>query len=452
MIQIDKELISPDLLQKLKNLDNDVQDFRQSGPLDKVALEKLQEHFRTHHIYNSAGIEGNRLTLQETALVLKEGIDISDKPIKDSIEVKNLGLAFDFLYELSKSDVQLSENYIRQIHKLIVGDDESLRPGDYRNIGVIITGSEHKPPEPFEVPIKMTELIEWVKLNKDTNPIIVAAIAHHEFVKIHPFMDGNGRTARIILNLLLLQKGFPICNIKRTERPDYYNALSSADNGNYEPIIDIVASNCNELFAEYVRIRDESLRLTEWVKRIGQKDFQTRLSKAKGEFELWYNRINQIKLEFKQSVSVLNENLTSYNLTYYEYPLITFEKYQQLQEHGSAAGTNAFSIRFHNLDDDKIIATFMFRFYRHAPLYEKTPDVIPMTLNYYDPTKKDFIFINSFSWASKIKLRSFYINNNEDLVVRYQQTPTYEAETVNPKLSDTVREFFSEVFEHMLGL
>jgi len=452
MIQIDKDLISPDLLQRLKNLENDVQDFRQGGSLDKVALEKLQEHFKTHHIYNSAGIEGNRLTLQETALVLKEGIDISGKPIKDSLEVKNLGLAFDFLYELSNTDAQLSENYIRQIHKLIVGDEESLRPGDYRNVGVIITGSEHRPPEPFEVPIKMGELIEWVKLNKETNPIIVAAIAHHEFVKIHPFMDGNGRTARIILNLLLLQKGFPICNIKRSERPDYYNALSAADKGNYEPIIDIVASNCNELFAEYVRVRDESLRLTEWAKRLGQKDFQSRLSKAKGEFELWYNRINQIKLEFKQSVSVLNENLKSYNLTYYEYPPVTFEKYQQLKENGVAPGTNVFSIRFHNLDDDRIIATFMFRFYRHAPLYEWTPKVIPMTLNYFDAARKDFIFINSFSWASKIKLRAFYISDNEDLIMRYQQTPTYEAEIVNPKLSETVREFFNEVFEHMLGL
>lgn len=452
MIQIDKELISPDLLQKLKNLDIDVQEFRQGGPLDKVALEKLREHFRTHHIFHSAGIEGNRLTLQETALVLKEGIDISDKPIQDSIEVKNLGLAFDFLYELAKDDVELTENYIRQIHKLIVGINESLRPGEYRNIGVIITGSEHRPPEPFEVPIKMMELIEWVRANKETNPIIVSAIAHHEFVKIHPFADGNGRTARIILNLLLLKKGYPICNIKRTERPDYYQSLSSADIGNYEPIIDIVATNCNELFAEYIRVRDESLRLTEWAKKIGQKDFQSRLIKAKGEFEIWYNRISQIKLEFKQSGSVLNENLESYNLTYYEYPPITFEKYQQLEDTGISAGTNVFSIRFHNLDDDKIIATFMFRFYRHPKMFDKTPNVIPMTLNYYDPIKKDFVFINSFSWASKIKLRSFYINDSNEIVVRYQQTATYEGELINPKLSDTVREFFNEVFEHMLGL
>ena len=452
MIQIDKELISPDLLQKIKNLDVDIQEFRQGGPLDKVALEKLREHFRTHHIYNSAGIEGNRLTLQETALVLKEGVDISDKPIKDSIEVKNLGIAFDFLYELAEEDIELSESDIRQVHKLIIGDDESLHPGEYRSIGVIITGSDHRPPEPFEVPIKMMELVEWVKENKDLNPIIVSAIAHHEFVKIHPFVDGNGRTARIILNLLLLKKGYPICNIKRVERPDYYQSLSVADKGNYEPIIDIVASNCNELFAEYVRIKDESLRLTEWAKRIGQKDLQSRLVKAKGQFEIWYNRINQIKLEFKQYVSVLNENLESYSLTHYEYPLITFEKYQQLEESGRAAGTNVFSIRFHNLDDDKIIATFMFRFYRHPGFYQKTPNVIPMTLNYYDPVKKDFVFINSFNWSSKIKLRAFYVNAENEIVVRYQQTPTYEGEIINPKLSETVRDFFNEVFEHMLGL
>jgi len=168
MIQIDKELISPDLLQKIKNLDEDIREFRESGPLDRLALEKLQEHFKTHHIYNSAGIEGNRLTLQETALVLKEGLDISDKPAKDTIEVKNLSVAFDFLYDLSSDKKSIIEADIRQIHQLIVGNDEPLTPGEYRNIGVVITGSEHKPPEPFEVPIKMKELIDWLILNEDT--------------------------------------------------------------------------------------------------------------------------------------------------------------------------------------------------------------------------------------------------------------------------------------------
>ena len=166
MIQLSNKLLSPDLYQQIKNLEIEVNEFRET-PLDKIALEKLREHFRTHHIYHSSGIEGNRLTLQETSMVLKDGIDISGKPLKDSIEVKNLGVAFDFLFELSQSDVKITENYIKQVHSLIIGSDASLSPGEYRNIGVIITGSEHTPPEPFEVPIKMRELFDWIEENEN---------------------------------------------------------------------------------------------------------------------------------------------------------------------------------------------------------------------------------------------------------------------------------------------
>jgi len=94
----------------------------------------------------------------------------------------------------------------------------------------------------------------------------------------------------------------------------------------------------------------------------------------------------------------------------------------------------------------------MFRFFRHPKMYERIPHVIPMTLNYYDADRKDFVFINSFSWADKIKLRGFYINDNHEIVKRYQQTATYEGEILNPNISNIVQEFFSEVFEHMLGL
>ena len=98
MIEIKDDILSPDLMQEIMNLQIEIEEFREH-PLDEIAVEKLREHFRTHHIYHSSGIEGNRLTLQETLLVLKEGIDISGKPLKDSIEVKNLGIAFDFLFD-----------------------------------------------------------------------------------------------------------------------------------------------------------------------------------------------------------------------------------------------------------------------------------------------------------------------------------------------------------------
>jgi len=455
MIEINKDLLSPDLAQKIKNLESEINEFRLT-PLDKIALEKLKEYFRTHHIYHSAGIEGNRLTLQETALVLKEGIDISGKPLKDSIEVKNLGIAYDFLYELAQQEVQISELYIKQIHTLIIGDEPNLSPGDYRSIGVIITGSEHRPPEPFVVPIKMMELVEWIRENENQNPILVAAIAHHEFLNIHPFKDGNGRTARILLNLILLKKGFPICNIRRDERPMYYNALSLGDTGHYEPIIEVVAENCSNLFSEYIRLRDESNRLKDWAIKLGNKDQQSRLSKAKTEFELWQNKVNQIKLEFKQAVTILNETLESYYISFYEYPPLTLEKYQLLKENGITAGTNFYSIRFHNNDNDRIIATFMFRFYRSNNKYPYTPDAIPLELNYYDKESDDFKFIGYFDRAKLIDLRAFYINNQGEIILRFinpdDENFNYEHETKEERLTDIVMKFFGQIFENIMGL
>ncbi|MFK7796998.1 MAG: Fic family protein [Aureispira sp.] len=455
MIELSKDLLSPDLSQEIKNLLEEIEEFRQQ-PLDKIALEKLREHFRTHHIYHSSGIEGNRLTLQETSLVLKEGIDITGKPLKDSIEVKNLGIAFDFLYELVQQDVEITENYLKQLHSLIIGDDPSLSPGNYRNIGVIITGSEHKPPEPFEVPIKMRDLFDWIKASKEENPIIVAAVAHHEMVKIHPFKDGNGRTARLLLNLILLKSGFPICNIKRNERPDYYNALSLADEGEYEPIIEVVTKNCTELFAEYIRVKDESNRLKDWAKRIGAKDTQQRLAKKKAQFELWLNKVNQIKLEFKQVVNVIDENVESYYVSFYEYPPITFEKYQQLIEKGIAPSTNFFSIRFHNNETNRIVATLMFRFYRSNNKFPQTPNVIPIELNIFDPETNDFKFIGYLDYSRNISLRSFFIADNGSVVVRYansdERNPNWEKDHYNEVVSEVVQSFFEKVFSSILGL
>ncbi|NJL81212.1 MAG: Fic family protein [Richelia sp. SM2_1_7] len=455
MIELSNDLLSPDLRQEIKNLRDEIEEFREQ-PLDEIAVEKLREHFRTHHIYHSSGIEGNRLTLQETSLVLKEGIDITGKPLKDSIEVKNLGKAFDFLHELVEQDVEITENYLKQLHSLIVGDNPSLSPGNYRNIGVIITGSEHKPPEPFEVPIKMRELFDWIKAQKDENPIIVGAVAHHEMVKIHPFKDGNGRSARLLLNLILLKSGFPICNIKRSERPDYYNALSLADDGEYEPIIEIVTKNCTELFAEYTRVKDESNRLKDWAKRIGAKDTQQRLAKKKAEFELWLNRVNQIKLEFKQVVSVIDENVESHYVSFYEYPPITFEKFQQLKEKGIAPSTNFYSIRFHNNDTNRIVATLMFRFYRSNNKYPLTPNVIPIELNMYDADSGDFKFIGYTDYSKDISLRSFYIADNGNMVVRYancdEGNPHWEKDHTEENLSEVVQKFFEKVFSSVLGI
>lgn len=454
MISIDKSLLSPDLIQRLDNLHLEIGKFRQEGELDQLSKEKLRDHFRTQHIFHSAGIEGNRLTLQETMLVLKEGITITEKSIQDTIEVKNLGLAFDFFYELAQQDTPISENYLKQIHQLVVGNDPYLNAGNYRNVGVVITGSEHTPPEPFEVPFKMQELMDWLHENFDQeNPIVLAAVAHHEMAKIHPFADGNGRTARLLLNLILMKKGYPICSIKRTERPRYYEAMSEADNGNYHQIIEMVAEGSAELFGVYVRIREETNRKTQFAKKWGNKDLESRLRKEKGRFELWHNRMNQIKLEFRQFTDLLNENLSTFEATYYEYPFITFETFQELEDKGSANNTFFFSIRFRHRETKKIVQTFLFRFFRDHSKFGFDNPIIPLELNCFNPETKSFLALERFSWADRIQLRAFYFNQSNELVVtKYDRSTRNIREESSPNLNGVAETFFDDVLVHVLGV
>lgn len=452
MITIDKTFLLPDLLQRIEDLNSEIIKFREEGELDQLSKEKLREYFRTQHIYHSAGIEGNRLTLQETMLVLKEGVTISEKSIQDSIEVKNLGIAFDFFYELAQQDAPITENYLKQIHQLVVGNDPYLNAGNYRNVGVIITGSYHTPPEPFEVPFKMRELMDWIGENyEQENPLILAAVAHHELAKIHPFADGNGRTARLLLNLILMKKRYPICSIKRTERPRYYEAMSEADNGNYHTIVELVSENCYELFAEYVRIREESNRKTTWAKKWGNQDIEGKLRKEKGRFELWLNRMNQIKLEFRQVTDLLNESLETCSITYYEYPPITFETFKELEEKGSSRHTFFFSIRIFNKENERIVQTFLFRFFRDHNKFG-SGKLVPLELNCFNPETKNFLVIDKFPWADRVQLRSLFFNNNAMTVLQYNRTKREVIATENFKLNEVVETFFDDVLNNVVGI
>lgn len=452
MVTIDKSLLSPDLIQRLENFDAEINEFRSAGALDQFSNEKLRDHFRTEHVYHSAGIEGNRLTLPETMVVLKEGVTISEKSIQDTVEVKNLGIAFDFLYELARQNTPITENYIKQIHQLIVGNDPYLNAGNYRHVGVVITGSEHTPPEPFEVPFKMQELMDWLNENIDhENPIILAAVAHHQMANIHPFIDGNGRTARLLLNLILMKKGYPICSIKRTERPRYYQAMSEADKGNYHQIVELVAERCAELFAVYVRVRQETNRKILFAKKWGEEDIENRLRKEKNRFELWLNRMNQIKLEFKQVAELLHENLSTFSVTYYEYPPIAFETFQELEENGSANNSFLFSIRFYHRETKKIVQTFLFQFFRNPNRLGANNSAVPLELNCYDVEVNKFLAIDKFPWADKVQLRAFYFNKDNDLIViKYSQKDKIAVEEVNPKLQETVETFFDDVLQNVL--
>ena len=221
-------------------------------PLSQEMLSNLHEDLVLRWTFNSNAIEGNTLTLQETKVVL-EGITVGGKNLREHFEAINHKEAIFYVEELTKKNELLCEHDIKSIHSLILKNIDDKNAGKYRDINVLISGAEHKPPQALEVSAKMQEFISWYKKeHTNLHPVELAARVHVDFVAIHPFVDGNGRTSRLLLNLELIKHGFPPAIIKVENRLAYYKALDIAHTTqNYEPFLELVSQVCVESFEPY---------------------------------------------------------------------------------------------------------------------------------------------------------------------------------------------------------
>ncbi len=211
--------------------------LQKARPLPKVALQKIKESLSIEWTYNSNSIEGNTLTLQETKLVLEEGITIRGKSLREHFEAHNHEKAIDYLYTLVNDDYVLRSIDILSLHGLVLRSIEDDFAGRIRNGGVRIVGANFIPPNANKVSDLLDELIDFVNTNPlGLNDIVLATIFHHKLVWIHPFFDGNGRTVRLAMNLLLMRKGFPPAIILKNDRKKYYEALNQANKGSYQKL------------------------------------------------------------------------------------------------------------------------------------------------------------------------------------------------------------------------
>jgi Fic family protein len=219
-------------------------------PLSKDALKTLLEDIRLRHTYHSDAIEGNTLTLQETKLVLEEGVTIGGKPLKDHIEARNDAEAFDLMLDLAHTNKPISQETIQQIHE-IVTKGLLKDAGKYRTGNVRITGSTTTPPSYIKIIKLIDEYIKHIQTLK-LHPIKKAAFIHHELVWIHPFYDGNGRVARLLTNLYLMQKGYPPIILKKEDRKHYYHTLNKADHGELSAFANFIAKAVHESLQYYL--------------------------------------------------------------------------------------------------------------------------------------------------------------------------------------------------------
>jgi len=264
MSDTDSELIHRKLLTRIEDKMRRLNSLR---PLSADAVKRLHDEMRLLHTYHSNAIEGNTLTLSETKLVLEEGTTIGGKSLREHLEATNNAKAFDLIEDIAKKKKTIDHVTIQQIHEVVTAGilEEA---GKYRSTNVRITGAVKTPPDWSKI-VKLMDGLTEKLLESRTHPIEIAAYLHHRFVEIHPFIDGNGRVARLLTNLYLTALGYPPIVLKTEERGKYYRFLRAADAGNLRTFANFIAKAVDESLTMYLSIYggiDELLPLKELAK------------------------------------------------------------------------------------------------------------------------------------------------------------------------------------------
>jgi Fic family protein len=251
--------ITPEIQEYLDRLDVKQKQIANARPFPDIALRRIKENMAIEWTYNSNSIEGNTFSLQETKMVLQDGITVGGKSLREHFETVNHKEGIDFIYDLVHPKYNISERDILSVHELVMSKIEKKFAGRFRNAAIRITGANFTPPNALRVHDFIADLVEWVNHEtKDVHPIIKATMFHHRFVFIHPFFDGNGRTVRLLFNLFLMKAGFPPAIILKNDRKKYYDALKKCDGGDYSKLLLMVAQSMERSLNIYLSSTDNS--------------------------------------------------------------------------------------------------------------------------------------------------------------------------------------------------
>ncbi len=226
-------------------------------PLSSGILSELKQRYDVRFTYDSNAIEGNTLSLSETELILSKGITVGGKTLIEHLEVVGHKEAIDYIETLSQANAMIGEWEIRQIHSLIMRKISPEEAGRYRRLDVKAAGTDYIYPPHYQLPDLMSEFVQWLNdTQPNTHPIVFASEAHYRFVSIHPFVDGNGRTGRLLMNLLLLKAGFPIVTISSQQRLAYIEALIQAQQaqGELTALLDLVCQMAYDALVETLSV------------------------------------------------------------------------------------------------------------------------------------------------------------------------------------------------------
>lgn len=236
-------------------IDNLLKELNNCRPLTDDEVARLRDEFLVEFTYDSNAIEGSTLTLQETALIINEGITIAEKPLREHLEVVGHKEAYLYVVDLVQDKTPITERVIKDIHNIVLMDKPKSR-GIYRNLPVRIMGAENEVANPYMIEPLMQDLVTNLHENKNKHIVEQVALFHLKFESIHPFLDGNGRTGRLLLNLELMKNGIPPINIKFADRRKYYDCFGAyhSENKSSDEMIRLIGGYVIEVLERYIDI------------------------------------------------------------------------------------------------------------------------------------------------------------------------------------------------------
>jgi Fic family protein len=375
--EIDINDVSRELLIEVETLSHEVESRR---PIPEDQIKKITDELTGRNVNNSSGIEGNTFTLRETKEVLKTGsiIDVGRK--REAIETINLGNAIEYIQKISDERTTWSDTDIfLNVHNKLMNNllEDS---GSFRHQDVMITGAKYQPPSTEKVQYLMTEFFDALKTELESGqvaPVVIATWVHWSIARIHPFMDGNGRMARLWQDLILFGNHLTAAIIPQHSREDYYQALMSADNGKFNPLIQIVANSINDSFNVYLNVFRESDEIQDWAKEILGESNARSEQKLQLEYLNWSRKMRSLKDTFQRCANqITNQSDGSIEVQVKGFDIIAQSTWELLRS-GSPAGKTWFFWLHFRKEHQHLNYCFFFGRHMSSSLDETLTEIHP---------------------------------------------------------------------------
>jgi fido (protein-threonine AMPylation protein) len=360
--------------------------------------------------------------------------------------------ALDFLEDLATAPTRpISESDVRQLHFLVLKGIDDGNAGVYRTVPVEISGSQFKPPGPESIAFEMGRFGEWLQqasvpgqIFSPDDALLAAGVAHTWFVTLHPFVDGNGRVARLVMNVMLMRYGYPIAVISREDRLRYYDALETSQTSDLTPFVALLAESVAESLEEYEDAAEEHREAQEWARSIASKFDKKERVKAANQYEVWKSAMDLLKSLFKQTAEMLDASATLGDIYFKDFGTLEFEKYLSLKNHTSTKKTWFFRLDFRS---GSKAARYLFFFGFPSQGMRRDADVT-LHISREEPA-------GSFSYERLEALRAVDVPNmveigynamEEQFLVRGRDNRIY-----SEKVEAICRRFATEVVERHFG-